>query len=439
MDFQNGLREAFKKLSLKPILDEQALKEFLKEIQVSLIKSDVPVKLVFELTKTIEQESKKQIPAGLSLKEHVLKVAYDQLCSLVGGEKYIPELKRKKILLLGLYGSGKTTSAAKLAYFYKSRGLSVAVVCADVDRPAAYEQLEQLSKKVGAKFYGKENEKNIQNILKDINKIQEEVIIVDSAGRSAFDEEMIKQIKLIDEILKPDEKILVLSADIGQIAGKQAKEFDDAIKLTSVFITKMDGSGKGGGALAACHQTGVNVSFIGNGEKVEDIEVFDSKKFIGRLLGFPDFETLIEKIKNAKIEEEIKAEDLERFDFEIFYKQLKAAKKLGPLSSVLSMMGLSDLPKDMLDISEKKLKKYETIINSMTKKEKRDPKLLKEQSRIERISKGSGIKIEEVRELINQFNKMEKMFLSIKKNKGLRKRLEKMFGKDLKDFEGLVS
>ncbi|MCM8830598.1 MAG: signal recognition particle receptor subunit alpha [Candidatus Omnitrophica bacterium] len=429
MDIKQGLREAFKKLGLKVIVDKDALVQFLREIQISMISADVPVKLVFELTKKIEQQSSKEnIPPSISLRDHILKTTYLELCSLLGGEKYQPTLQRKKILLLGLYGSGKTTSAAKLAYFYKSRGLSVALVCLDVDRPAAYEQLEQLAKKVGATFYGIKNEKNIEKILSEIKNIKEEVIIVDSAGRNAFDDELLEQIKKIDNILKPDEKILVISADIGQIAGQQAKEFEKAVKLSGVFITKMDGSGKGGGALAACQQVKIPVMFIGYGEKIEQLEVFDSKKFVGNLLGFPDFETLIEKIKKAAEEENINPEDLQELNFETFYKQLKAAKNIGPLNNILSMMGISQMPQELIKISEEKLKKYEFIISSMTKEERKNPKLLKEQKRIERVAKGSGVKIEEVRELINQFNKMEKAFSGIKKNKGLQKKLEKMFG-----------
>ncbi|MFN3910382.1 MAG: signal recognition particle receptor subunit alpha [Candidatus Anstonellaceae archaeon] len=429
MDIKRGLREAFKKLGLKVIVDKEALTQFLKEIQIAMISADVPIRLVFELTKKIEAEAaKEKIPPGISLKDHVLKTTYLELCELLGGEKYQPELKRKKILLLGLYGSGKTTSAAKLAYFYKNRGLSVALLCADTDRPAAYEQLEQLAKKTGASFYGIKNEKNIEKVLGLLKDIKEEVIIIDSAGRNAFDNEMAEQIKKIEEIAKPEEKILVLSADIGQIAGQQAKEFDNSVKLSGVFITKLDGSGKGGGALAACHQVKVPIMFIGDGEKIDQIDIFDSKKFVGNLLGFPDFETLIEKIKKASEQEKIDKEDLEELNFETFYKQLKAAKNVGSLSNILSMMGIGEMPNELVKLSEERLKKYENIINSMTKMERKNPKLLKEQRRVERIARGSGVKIEEVRELINQFNKAEKTFDNLRKNKGLQKKLEKMFG-----------
>ncbi|MEM3362384.1 MAG: signal recognition particle receptor subunit alpha [Candidatus Anstonellaceae archaeon] len=429
MDIKKGLREAFRKITAKVIVDRDSVKEFLREVQIALISADVPVKLVFELTKKIELAIESEEKAkGITLKEYLLKKTYEELCELLGGEKYNVELKKKKILLLGLYGSGKTTTAAKLAHYYKNRGLSVALLCADVDRPAAYEQLEQLSKKVGATFYGIKNEKDLEKILELKENVKEDILIVDSAGRNAFDQEMAQQIKKIEQTINPDEKILVISADIGQIAGQQAKEFDQTIKLNGIIITKMDGSGKGGGAIAACHQAKVPIMFIGMGEKIEQLEPFDSKKFVGNLLGLPDFETLIERIKQVSQEEQIKQEELETLNFETFYKQLQATKKLGPLGNVLSMLGINELPSEMLQLSEQKLKKYEAIINSMTKKERRDPKLLKENSRIERIAMGSGVKKEEVRELINQFHKMEKIFEGIKKNKGLQKRLAKFFG-----------
>ena len=437
MDLSKGLREAFKKLSQKAIVDEDALKEFIKQIQIALISADVPVKLVFELTKKIQQQAQ-QSTGAIPLREQILKFTYLELCNLLGSEVYSPSLKPKKILLLGLYGSGKTTSAAKLAYFYKNKGLSVGLICADVDRPAAYDQLEQLAKQINVNFYGEKNQKDISKILEQaLAQAKEEVLILDSAGRSAFDEELVSQIQQINQIFKPDEKILVLAADIGQIASAQAKKFDQAIKLSGIFISKLDGSGKGGGALAACQEAKIPVMFIGKGEKIQDIETFDSKKFVGNLLGLPNFEVLIEKLKETKIEEDLSPEDFEEFNFEVFYKQLLAAKKLGPLSNILSMLGFADLPPDMVKLSEEKLKKYQAIISSMTKKERKNPKLLKEASRIERIARGSGLEKSQVQELLNHFNKMEKTISSIQKNKGLRKKLQNLLSKKGSDLSNL--
>lgn len=443
MDLGKGLRQALAKLTGKTLVDEAAVKEFLRDIQRVLISSDVPVKLVFELSKRIEKKVLGEDRAsGLNLREQVVRAVYDELVALLG-EKYEPLLKPRKILLLGLYGSGKTTTCGKLAAFYKKRGLSVALICADTDRPAAYAQLQQLSAKCGAPFHGIEGEKDAGKIIQThLPLIKEDIIIVDSAGRSGFDEELVKQLKTISDLVKPEEKILVMSADVGQVAGRQAEQFHSAVGLTGVIISKLDGSGKGGGALAACHAASVPVLFTGLGEKLEDLEAFDSKKFVGRLLGFPDFEALMDKIKSVADTQQLQEQAMEKLTLGSFYAQLKAARKMGPLSSVFSMMGMTDLPADAMKVSEQKLKKYEAMISSMTPKEREDAALLKKQKgRIDRVAKGSGCKPEEVRELLSQFEKMANLMQGFKKNRGLRKKLERMMGKsgmDMGKLQGMM-
>ncbi|MDO8553273.1 MAG: LAGLIDADG family homing endonuclease [Candidatus Micrarchaeota archaeon] len=321
-----------------------------------------------------------------------------------------------------------TTSVAKLAHFYKTRGLSVGVIAADIDRPAAQEQLEQLAKKVNAAFYTIKGEKNAHKIVAQaLKQTKEDVIIVDSAGRSAFDSELANELKAICNELKPDETYLVLNADIGQVAGKQAEEFNKINPLSGVIVTKMDGSGKGGGALSAVGATGTKIAFIGTGEKIDDFEIYNAEKFVGRLLGVPDIAALVEKVQKIAETEDLKKLETEEFTIQTFYDQLKAAKKLGPLSSVLGMLGAVDMPKEMVQQSEGKLKKFESIINSMTKAEKKDASLLrKSSSRIERIAKGSGTSDKEVREFLSQFEKMEKMMGMFKHNRGFRSKMEKM-------------
>jgi len=410
------------------VVDEKAVKELCKELQRVLISNDVNVKLVFELTKRIEKRAlDEKLLAGLSVREHVVKVVYDELVALMG-EKYEPKMSPHKVLLLGLYGSGKTTSAGKLAAFYKQRGLSVGLVAADVDRPAAYEQLEQVAKKAGAKFYGINGEKDVGKVLSACLPLcKEDIVIVDSSGRSAFEGELVEQLKLINSVFSPDEKYLVINADIGQVAGRQAQEFHEAVGLSGVIITKMDGSGKGGGALSAVAVSGAKVAFIGVGEKQGDLEIFDAKKFVGRLLGFPDFGALLEKIKSVADEKQLQEDMGDKFTIKVFYEQLKAAKKMGPLGSVFSMMGMADMPADVVKQSEGKLKKYECIIASMTPKEREDALLVKkEKGRMERIAKGAGVKVEDVRELLAQFEKMGGMINQFKKNRGFRKKMEKM-------------
>ncbi len=439
MDLGRSLRQALSKFTGAPLADEKAVKALCRELQRILITSDVNVKLVFELTKKIENRAlDANMPKGISLREHVVKVVYEELSSIMG-QRYAPKITTHRVLLLGLYGSGKTTTAGKLAHFYKSRGLSVALVCCDADRPAAFEQLQQVAKHSGAAFYGMNGEKDIQKILEGAQKSwKEDVVIVDSAGRSAFDEELTNQLRLINTISQPDEKFLVISADIGQVAGKMAQQFHEAVGLSGVIITKMDGSGKGGGALSAVASSNSKVAFIGVGEKMDALEAFDAEKFVGRLLGFPDIGSLLEKVRKISEEQNLPVEMEEKLTLRTFYEQLKAARKLGPLSSVFSMLGAADMPDDLVKTSEDKLKRFEVIINSMTEAERADAQLLKKQhSRIARIAKGSGTKESDVRELLTQFERVSGMFNSFKKNRGMRKKMEKMMKGANIDFSKL--
>lgn len=429
MDLGAGLRKALARITGAAIVDEKAVAELVKELQRVLISNDVNVKLVFELSKKIQDRALKEKPAGgVGAREHVVKVVYDELVRLMG-EKYEPKLNRQKILLLGLFGSGKTTTTAKLAKFYRDRGLSIGLICCDTCRPAAYEQVEQLAAKTGVPFYGIKGERNVEKIVKTglENFKEKDIVIVDSSGRDAFDEELSKELKDMNNALKPDEKFLVVSADIGQIAKKEAEEFNKSVGITGVVVTKMDGSGKGGGALSSVAVSGAKVAFIGTGEKLDDFEVFDAKKFVGRLLGFPDLEALLEKVRKAGIEE-VNAEKIleEELTIESFYEQLKATKKMGPLKSVFQMMGMVDLPKELMEQSEEKMKNYEVIISSMTKSERKDVDLVrKNKVRMERIAKGSGTTVENVKDLITQFEKMKKFLDAFKKNRGLRRQVEK--------------
>lgn len=429
MDLGQKLRETLAKITNRPYVDEASVKALIKDLQKVLISSDVSVKLVFELSKRIEQKAlKTDKMEALSLREHVLKVVYDELVAMMG-EGYSPKLEKHTVLLCGLFGSGKTTTAGKLAYYYKSNGLSVALVGADVERPAAQEQLEQIAAKINVQYYTIKGEKDASKVVADaLTKAKEDVIIVDSAGRSAFDDTLVVELKGINETLKPDERYLVISGDIGQVAGKQAEEFNRTVGgLTGVIATKMDGSGKGGGALSAVAATNTKIAFIGVGEKTEDFEVYDPKRFVGRLLGMPDISGLIEKVQKISKEQDLKKLESEELTIETFYEQLKAAKKMGPLGNVLGMMGFADIPKEMVQQSEGKLKKYEAMINSMTKAEKKDASLLrKSRNRLERVAKGSGCEIKDVRDFLTQFEKMEKMMNMFKRNRGFRKQMERM-------------
>lgn len=430
VDLGQGLRKALSKLTGAVIVDDKAVKELVKELQRVLISNDVNIKLVFDLSKSIEKRALEEKPLpGISMREHVVKVVYEELTKLMG-EKYEPQLKKHRVLMLGLFGSGKTTTAGKMALHFKSRGLSVGVICADTFRPAAFEQLQQLCSQVKADFYGEKGTLSAVEVVNHgLEKFRDkDVVIVDSSGRSAFDEELSAELKAINAVLNAEEKYLVLSADIGQVAGRQAEAFNSAVGISGVIVTKLDGSGKGGGALSAVSASGAKIAFIGTGEKMDALELFDAKKFVGRLLGFPDLETLMDKMKKITEEQNLKPEMLEeKFTIKMFYEQLKAAKKMGPLQGVFSMLGAPDVPKEMVQQSEEKLKKYEVIINSMTRQEREDAGILrKHRSRVERIANGSGTKPEDVRELLAQFERVEKMMDAFKKNRGFRRQIEKL-------------
>ncbi|MDE1860590.1 MAG: signal recognition particle receptor subunit alpha [Candidatus Micrarchaeota archaeon] len=429
MDLGEGLRKAIARLTGATIIDSKTIKEFNKELQKALISSDVEIKLVFALTKRIEEAAlREKMPAGVTPKDYITNMVYEELVKLMGAS-YEPEIKPKRILLVGIFGSGKTTTAGKLAKFYQDRGLAAGLICCDVSRPAAYEQLETLAKQANSAFFGIKGERDVGKIVKKgIEGLRSrKVVICDSSGRNALDKEMLDELRRINDAFKPDEKLLVINADIGQVAGRQAAELSKAIGLTGVIVTKLDGSGKGGGALSAVSAASVRICFIGTGEKLTALELYDSKKYVGRLLGIPDLESLILKVNEAVKSSGMNPEEMEmeELNFDTFYKQLKAMSKMGPMKNVLGMLGAADVPKDLVENSEAKLKKYEAIIASMTKEERKDENLVKGQGRIARIAKGSGTSEKDVRNLISDFNRMKKMVGMFKNDRNLKRSLSK--------------
>jgi signal recognition particle subunit SRP54 len=440
------LRSAMEGLRKATVFDKAAIKEAVKELQRALIAADVEVKLVLALSKKIEEEAmREKLPKGLTRREHVIKVLYDSLAELLGGtEKKGPE-KPKRLLLCGLFGSGKTTTVAKLAKYYGKRGLKVGVIAADTYRPAAVEQLEQLCEKVKVKCFGKKGEKNASKVVKQGLKEMKgfDLLIADSAGRSGLDKDLVKEIKEIEDSFKADERWLVLGADVGQLAKKQAKAFHDAVGVNGVIITRIDGSAKGGGALAACAVSKAPVYFLGTGEKPDDLQAFDAQRYLSRIMGYGDLQSLLEKAKEVSEEEELSPEELLKgeFNLDVFYKQLKATRKMGPLNKVAEMLGMKmQLPKEMLDMTEEKLDGFKVIMDSMTMQEKKSPDVLN-RSRIKRIASGSGKTDAEVRELIKSYKQMSSVFKKFRKldETALQKKggmdmqkLAQMFGKKKK-------
>jgi len=414
------MREILGRITKSGVIDKKQVDEIVKDIQRTLITADVSIPLVKEVSERIREKAlDEKLPAGVSRREHLIRIIYDELVRILGGEKYSPRMEKHKILLVGLFGSGKTTMVGKLSRHYLKRGLSTAAITTDTWRPAAYEQLEQLGAKIGFPVLGGKGNNALKILEESLSKYKgQDILIVDSAGRDSLSEELIQEIKKIKERLQPDEVFLVISADIGQTASKQARAFNDAVGLTGVIVTKTDSSGRAGGALSACNQAGVPVAFISTGEKPEDFEVFDAEKFVSRLLGFPDLGELLKKVQEAVEEAEFSPEDLLKQDYNLraFYKQLEAMKKMGPLKKVLEMLGVGSVPKEMVEESEEKLKTFKVIMDSMTKQELEHPEEIKS-SRIKRIAKGSGRTEKEVRELLKQYETSKKMIKKIKKGK----------------------
>lgn len=412
MSFGDNLRNALEKLRNSSSVDRDTVKEVVKDLQRALISADVEISLVLKLSREIEAEAFKDLPEGISRKEHVIKTTYDNLAQILGGKTTPPE-KPGKILLVGLFGNGKTTSAGKLAKWYSKRGMKVGLIGADVFRPAAIEQLRTLAEKTKSDFYGNENEKNAAKVVREgLAKLKGcDLIICDSAGRSALDDELTDEIKEIDRVFGSSEKWLVIGADVGQVAKKQAQGFHDAVGVNGVILTRTDGSAKGGGALAACNATGSKVYFIGTGEKIDDLQEFDATRYLSRIMGYGDLQTLLEKAAEIGREEELDAEGmLNDFTLQAFYQQMKAARKMGPMTKIMELMGVSkQIPKEIAEVGEKKLDKYGYIIDSMTPLERRQGEILN-RSRIARVAKGSGTTQEDVRELLANFKKMKKMF-----------------------------
>jgi len=446
MGLGEKLRGAMEALRNATVFDKDTVKEATKELQRALIAADVEVQLVLDLTKKIESEAvREKIPAGLTRREHVLKATHGALAELIGaGEKQAPE-KPKKILLVGLFGGGKTTTTAKLAKHYMKRGLKVGVIAADTYRPAAFEQLQQLAEREKIAFFGINGEKSAAKVIEKALKEMKgfDLLIVDSAGRSAFDRGLVKEIKEIGGAFGAEERWLVIGADVGQLAKKQATAFHEAVGVNGVVITRMDGSAKGGGALSACRVAECPVYFIGTGEKMNDLEPFDATRYLGRVMGYGDLAALLEKAKEAVEEEELSPEQLMmgEFNLDVFYKQLKATRKMGPLTKVAEMMGLKmQLPPEMLELTEEKLDGFKVIMDSMTRQEKLNPDVL-HHARILRIAKGSGRSEAQVRELLKSYKQMTGVFKKFRKidEKALEKKggldmqkIAQMFGKKKK-------
>jgi signal recognition particle subunit SRP54 len=423
----SSLTDAIKKIFRASVIDEATVKELVRDIQRALLQADVNVQLVLGISKRIEERSlKEKVPPGISRREHVIKVVYEELTRFVGDKPVALKIepgKKRTIMLVGIQGSGKTTHAVKLARFFQKRGLKPALICADTYRPGALAQLQQMANRINIPVYGDAKAKDPVRVVSEGLKSfsEKDLVIVDTAGRHKEERELIKEMKALEQRIKPDEVVMVIDGTIGQQALIQAKSFHEATPIGAIIVTKLDGSARGGGALSAVAATGAPIKFIGTGEKIEDIEPFIPSRFVGRLLGMGDLETLLDKVKDAEIkvpQKKAKAILSGKFTLTDMYEQFEAMKGMGPFRKVMKMLpGMSyNVPDEMLNTAEDRLEKWRVIIQSMRTEEKENPKIFSS-SRIKRVARGSGTSEKDVKELLKQYVMMRKMLKMFKRKK----------------------
>ena len=423
----SSLNDALKKIFRAPVMDEKTVKELVRDIQRALLQADVNVKLVLEVSKRIEERAlKEKVPPGVSRREHIVKVVYEELTRFLGEKPASLKIepgKRKILMLVGIQGSGKTTASGKLAKYFQKRGLRTALVCTDTYRPGAYDQLKQLADRANIPVYGEPKEKKAEKIaLRGLKQFKDyDLVIVDTAGRHKEEKSLIAEMKRLEKAIKPDETILVIDGTIGQQAAVQARALHEATPIGSILVSKLDGSARGGGALSAVAAIGAPIKFISAGEKLGDIEPFIPSRFVGRLLGMGDLQSLVDKVREAEVkvpEKKARAFLSGKFTLMDMYEQFESMKKMGPLKHLLKMIpGMSyNIPDEQMNMAEDALKKWRVIIQSMTPKEREKPKILSS-SRIRRVARGSGTTEKEVKELIKQYNNMRKMMKSFRRKK----------------------
>ncbi len=412
-------QKIFRKISGQAVISESNVSEAMKEVKNALLDADVNYKVVNEFTEEVQKaclgtEVLKSITPG----QQFIKIVYDHLVQLMGESNAPINLSGNPavIMMVGLHGSGKTTSSAKLASFLKKKGRNPLLVAGDVYRPAAIDQLEILGKEIGAPVYSERSLKNVpfiaQNAISKANSENHDTIIMDTAGRLQIDNDMVMELIQLKQVLKPSEILLVADAALGQEAVSVADHFHKALDITGILLTKLDGDARGGSALSMRKVTSCPIKFIGIGEKITDIEPFHPERMASRILGMGDIVSLVEKAAEEidkqeaeKIREKILSKS---FDFNDFLSHLSQMKKMGGLESILKMLPGGSQLASMPGMDSSQLVSMEAIIQSMTKKERENPDLI-DFSRKKRISKGSGTSLEAVNDLVKQFDMMRKL------------------------------
>ena len=441
--FQNIAR----KFKGKTRITESDLKEMLREVKLALLEADVNYKIVKEFIATIQEKALGQdVLKSLTPGQQVIKIVKDELVELLGGTDARINISPNPptiIMMVGLQGSGKTTTAAKLANILRKNGKKPLLVACDVYRPAAIKQLQVLGAQLNIPVYANENSQDVVKISKQaieqaISKLND-VIIIDTAGRLQIDEVLMEELKNLKSAVKPHEILLVVDSMTGQEAVNVAESFKDAVGIDGIVLTKLDGDTRGGAALSVKKVTGRPIKYIATGEKMNDIEQFHPDRMASRILGMGDVLSIIEKAEEAITEEE--AEKLEaqlrknRFDMDDYLAQLRQIKKMGSFSSILKMIpGLGSKMKD-IQVDDKEFLRIESMICSMTKEERRNPKILNGQRRL-RIAKGSGTTVEQLNKFMKSFEMTQKMMKKMKSDKGGMKKLMKGIDENtLKNFK----
>jgi signal recognition particle subunit SRP54 len=433
------LTQALRNLRGVGTLSEANMADALKEVRAALLAADVHFKVAREFIDRVQQQCVGQhVLKSVTPGQQIIKIIHDELVKLLGeGATEFSAKRPLRVLMVGLHGSGKTTSTAKLGRLLKKRGSRPFLVACDVQRPAAIDQLEILAKQEELGFYGDRVSKDVPAIgaqaLEAATAANADVILFDTAGRLQIDQDLIGEVKRLRATVQPDEVILVADGALGQEAVNVAKTFHDALQLTGIILTKLDGDARGGAALSIKSVTGVPIKFIGVGEKTDAFEIFYPDRLASRILGMGDVVSLVEKAQehiNQK-EAERMAEKMRKADFNLedFLAQMQQVKKMGSIQSIMGMMpGMSGV--QLPDDAERQMKRTEAIIQSMTVQERRKPQLLNGSRRI-RIANGAGVKVLEVNQLIKQFEQMQKLMKMMKggNQKKLMRQMETMRAK----------
>ena len=438
------LQDFTRKLKGKTRITESDLKEMLREVKLALLEADVNYKIVKEFTSTIQEKALGQdVLKSLTPGQQVIKIVKDELVELLGGTdskvNFTPN-PPTVVMLVGLQGSGKTTTAGKLANLFRKQGKKPLLVACDVYRPAAIKQLQVVGNQLNIPVYSNETTKDVVRIAKEayniaISKLND-VIILDTAGRLQIDEELMQELKNLKASAKPHEILLVVDSMTGQDAVNVATTFNENVGIDGVVLTKLDGDTRGGAALSVKKVTGRPIKFAATGEKLSDIEEFHPERMASRILGMGDVLSIIEKAEESfDIEEAEKLEKQLRkgeFDLNDYLAQLKQIKKMGSFSSILKMIPGMNKFKD-LKVDDKEFVRIEAIISSMTDKERRNPKILNGSRRI-RIANGSGTTVQQINQFMKSFEMTKAMMKKMKDKKGMKNMM-----KNLKDFmpEGL--